>query len=337
MKIKSIQGTFRLLAAALSLTALLGCSPKDSPSPEILKLGAAVGEWAEMPKRVAKILLENELGYSVMIRDVAADTAFSALAEEKIDIFTDVWHPNHKSYTDEFVPHQVMIAGDLADSNSGVYTNADQGWLVPKWTRNNYQVDSLDDIAALEPGDPLYDALDRDNDGLIELMGGEVGWAVVDINDEKIKYYNEEFDLDTRQVVVTHAGGHKDILAAIKSNLDAHEDVLFYLWTPHHIFTEYADALSNEDGQILWLRDPWGFWEEPGGTDYYTGFPNATIYIAYRAGLENDHPDAVSLLERIRMTIADLNDYCYWESITKDGKATTKEKDDYARQWIEDH
>ena len=337
MKGKGIQGTFRLLAAAISLTALLGCSSQGSQVPEKLILGAAVGDWAELPKRITKILLEDELGYSVMVRDVAADTAFSALAEEDIDIFTDVWHPNHKSYTDEFVPRQVKIAGDLADPTSGVYTNADQGWLVPKWTRNNYQVDSLDDIAILEPGDSLYDALDQDNDGLIELIGGEVGWAVVEINDEKIEYYNEKFDLDMRQLVVTHAGGHKEMLAAIKSKLNSHEDVLFYLWTPHHLFTEYADALSDEEGQILWLRDPWGFWEEPEGTDYYTCFPSATIYFAYRAGLENDHPDTVTLLERIRMTIADLNEYCYWESITKDGKATVKEKDDYARQWIEDH
>ncbi|GAJ17690.1 unnamed protein product, partial [marine sediment metagenome] len=42
---------------------------------------------------------------------------------------------------------------------TGIYTGADQGWLVPKWTRDKYNVDSLDDIAALEPGDTLFDAL----------------------------------------------------------------------------------------------------------------------------------------------------------------------------------
>lgn len=160
---------------------------------------------------------------------------------------------------------------------------------------------------------------------------------MVEINDEKINYYNGNYDLDMRQLVVTHAGGHDEMLATIKSKLDAQEDVLFYLWTPHHLFTEYADALCDKDGQILWLTDPWGFWDEPEGTDYYTGFPGATIYTAYRAGLENDHPDVVTLLERIGMTIADLNAYCYWESITKGGEVTVKEKDEYARQWIEDH
>ncbi len=45
----------------------------------------------------------------------------------------------------------------------------------------------------------------------------------------------------------------------------------------------------------------------------------------------------VTLLERIRITLADINDYCYWESIVKGGEATVNEKSDYARQWIEDH
>ena len=326
-----------LVALVLVVSAAVSCSPQIAPVPAELKLAAAVGDWAELPKRVTRILLEDELGYVVMVRDAAAETAWPALAEGELDIFTDVWYPNHKSYTDKFVPHQVKIAGDLSNPTTGIYIGADQGWLVPKWTRDKYNIDSLDDIAALEPGDELFDALDQDSDGLIDLIGGEVGWAVTEIFDEKIDYYNENYDLDMRQLVVTHAGGHAEMLAAVKSKLDAQEDVLFYLWTPHHLFAEYAGALCDEGGQILWLTDPWGFFSEPEATDYYTGFPGATIYIAYRTGLEDEHPNVVTLLERIRMTIADLNAYCYWESIVKGGEATVKEKSEYARQWIEDH
>ncbi|MBA7624790.1 Glycine betaine/proline betaine-binding periplasmic protein [subsurface metagenome] len=326
-----------LLVVLLVVSTAVSCSPQVAPVPAELKLAAAVGDWAELPKRVTRILLEDELDCVVMVREAAADTAYAALAEGELDIFTDVWHPNHESYTDEFVPHQVKIAGDLADLTTGIYTGADQGWLVPKWTRDNYNIDSLDDIAALEPGDTLFDALDLDGDGLMDLIGGEVGWAVVEINDEKVDYYNKNYDLDMRQVVASLPGSHNEMLATIKSKLDAQEDVLFYLWTPHHLFAEYADALCDEEGQILWLTDPWGFFSEPEGTDYYTGFPGATIYIAYHAGLENEHPNVVKLLERISMTIADLNAYCYWESVVKDGEATVEEKSEYARQWIEDH
>jgi len=322
---------------ALVVSAAVGCSPQVAPVPAELKLAAAVGDWAELPKRVTRILLEDELGCVVIIREAAADTAYAALAEGELDIFTDVWYPNHEDYIDEFVPHQVKIAGDLADPTTGIYASADQGWLVPKWTRDNYNIDSLDDIAALEPGDTLFDVLDRDSDGLIDLMGGEVGWSVVKIHDEKIDYYNENYDLDMRQLVGSLPGSYDEMLATVKSKLDAQEDVLFYLWTPHSLFGEYAEALCDEGGQILWLTDPWGFFSKPGGTDYYTGFPGATIYIAYRAGLEKEHPKVVTLLERIRMTIADINTYCYWESVVKGGEATVKEKSEYARQWIEDH
>ena len=326
-----------LLVVVLVVGTAVGCSPQIAPVPTELKLAAAVGDWAELPKRVTRILLEDELGYVVIIREAAAGTAWAAMAEGELDIFTDAWYPNQEGYIDEFVPHQVKIAGDLDDPATGIYTRAAQGWLVPKWTRDKYNIESLDDIAAFEPGDDLFDALDQDGDGLIDLIGGEVGWSVVEINDEKIDYYNENYDLDMKQLVTTHAGGHDEMLATVKSKLDAQEDFLFYLWTPHHLFAEYADALCDEAGQILWLTDPWGFFSEPEGTDYYTGFPGATIYIAYRAGLENEDNDVVTLLERIRITLADINDYCYWESIVKGGEATVKEKSDYARQWIEGH
>ncbi len=325
------------LVVLLVVSTAVGCSPQIAPAPAELKLAAAVGDWAELPKRVTRILLEEELGYVVMLREAAATTAYAALAEGELDIFTDVWYPNHEDYTDEFVPHQVKIAGDLADPATGIYAGADQGWLVPKWTRDKYNIDSLDDIAALEPGDMLFDALDPDGDGLIDLIGSEVGWAVTEINAGKIDYYNENYDLDMRQLVGSLPGSYDEMLAAVKSKLDAQEDILFYLWTPHHLFAQYADALCDEAGQILWLTDPWGFFSEPEGTDYYTGFPGATIYIAYRAGLENEDNDVVTLLERIRITLADINDYCYWESIVKGGEATVNEKSDYARQWIEDH
>ncbi|MBA7566205.1 hypothetical protein ES708_07893 [subsurface metagenome] len=326
-----------LLVVVLVVSTAVGCSPQVAPAPAELKLAAAVGDWAELPKRVPQILLENELGYVVIVREANSEQRWTALVEGEFDIMSDVWYPNQKSNVDELVPHQVKIAGDVADPTTGMYTGADQGWLVPKWTRDKYNIDSLDDIAALEPGDDLFDALDQDNDGLIDLIGGESGWSVTIRNDEKIDYYNENYDLDMRQLVVTHAGGHDEMLATIKGKLDAEEDVLFYLWTPHHLFAEYADALCDEDGQILWLTDPWGFFLEPDATDYYTGFPGATIYYGYRAGLEEEHSKVVTLLERIRMTIADMNDYCYWESITKGGEATVKEKGEYARQWIEDH
>ena len=327
-----------LLVVGLMVSTTVGCSPQIAPVPAELELAAPVGDWAELPKRVTRILLDDELGYVVIMREAAADTVYIALAGGELDIFTDVWYPNHEDYFDEFVPEQVKIAGDLADPTTGIYSGADQGWLVPKWTRDNYNIDSLDDIATLEPGDALFDALDLDSDGLIDLIGGEVGWAVVKHNDEKIDYYNENYDLDMRQLVASLPGSHDKMLATnVKSKLDAQEDVLFYLWTPHHLFAEYADVLCGEDGQILWLTDPWGFFSEPEAIDYYTGFPGATIYIAYRTGLEDEHPDVVKLLERISMTIADINAYCYWENVTKDGEATVKEKTEYARHWIEDH
>jgi len=327
----------KVICGILLLTVFPGCSLGGGPEPEEVKLLAGAGDWAQLPRRVASILLKDELGYTVITREASADTAWPALAEGEFDIWSDAWYPNQKSHADEFVPDQVKVAGDLSDPTTGIYTDADQGWLVPEWTRDTYNIDSLDDIAALEPGDVLFDALDGDSDGLIDLIGGEVGWGVTEHNDEKIDYYNENYDLDMKQLVGTYLGSFDEMLTAIKGKLEAREDVLFYLWTPHHLFAEYVDALCDEDGQILWLIDPWGFFFEPEGTDYSTGFPGNTIYYAYRTGLESDHPEVVTLLERIRMTIADLNAYCYWEGIVKDGEATGEEKDEYVRQWIEDH
>lgn len=182
-----------LLIIVLLVSTAISCSPQVAPVPVQLKLAAPVGDWAELPKRVTRILLEDELGYVFLVREAAADTTYAALAEGELDIFTDAWYPNHESYFDEFVPHQVKIVGDLSNPTTGIYIGADQGWLVPKWTRDNYNIESLGDIATLEPGDALFDALGLDSDGLIDLIGGEVGCAVVKIFDEKTDYCNENY------------------------------------------------------------------------------------------------------------------------------------------------
>ncbi|MBA7589868.1 hypothetical protein ES708_31961 [subsurface metagenome] len=127
-----------LLVVVLVFSTAVSCSRRVAPVPAQLKLATMVGDWAELPKRVTRILLEDELGYVVIVREASADTAWPALAEGKLDIYTDVWYPNMKSHANEFVPQQVKIAGDLADPATGIYTGADQGWLVPKWTRDKY-------------------------------------------------------------------------------------------------------------------------------------------------------------------------------------------------------
>jgi len=101
-----------LLVVVLVVSTGIGCAPQIAPVPTELKLAAAVGDWAELPKRVTRILLEDELGCVVMLREAAAGTAWAAMAEGELDIFTDAWYPNQESYTNEFVPHQVKIAGD---------------------------------------------------------------------------------------------------------------------------------------------------------------------------------------------------------------------------------
>jgi len=326
-----------LLVVALVFSTVVGCFSQTAPAPVEVKLGMAVGEMFGLTNQVTKILLEDELGYVVFIREGEPIVGLTSLAEGELDIYTTFVMPNQKSFADEFVPYQVKIAGDLTDPTTGIYTGCDQGWLIPKWTRDKYNIDSLDDIAALEPGDALFNVLDVDDDGLIDLFGGAVGWLVTEINDEKINYYNENYDLDMEQVVVNYASGHEEMLTSIKSKLDAQEDILFFLWTPHYLFMEYSEALSDKDGQVQWLTDPWGFFLEPESTDYYTGFPGGTVYIAYHTGFEDEHPNVVKLLERINVTISDMNTYMYWAGVTNSGEVTVKEKNEYALQWIEDH
>ncbi len=66
------------------VSTAVSCSRQIAPAPAELKLAAAVGDWAELPKRVTRVLLEDELGYVVMVREAAADTAYAALAESEL-------------------------------------------------------------------------------------------------------------------------------------------------------------------------------------------------------------------------------------------------------------
>ena len=81
---KTTKKLLMLLLVVLMVSTAVSCSRQITPVPAELKLAAAVGDWAELPKRVTRILLEDELGYKVVLREAAADTAYTALAESEL-------------------------------------------------------------------------------------------------------------------------------------------------------------------------------------------------------------------------------------------------------------
>ncbi|MEW6771144.1 MAG: glycine betaine ABC transporter substrate-binding protein [Bacillota bacterium] len=176
---------------------------------------------------IAKILLEEELGYKVNVQKADVGVVFSGLSSGDIDVFLDSWLPNmHKDYMQKY--------GDKISDVGTIYTEGVLGWVTPAYVEP-------DSIAELNE---YKDKFDNDGDGKGEIVGIEAGAGMMRTSQEIIEGYGLEFELIESSEWAMMAEADK----AIKDN----RWIVFLGWSPHWMFAKY---------DLKYLEDPKGYWK----------------------------------------------------------------------------
>jgi glycine betaine/proline transport system substrate-binding protein len=186
------------------------------------KLTIGYIDWDEdvAVSNVAKIMLEEDLGYDVDLTLAEVGPLYSGVAGGDIDAFLDVWLPNtHKTYWDEYQNRVV----DLGQWYQGT---ASLGLGVPDYV----DAQSIEDLNE-----------DRDEfDG--EIIGIEPGAGIMRIaEDEAIPEYGLDYELV--------ASSTPAMISELEQAIDNQEPIVFTAWKPHWMFTAY---------DIRYLDDPKG-------------------------------------------------------------------------------
>ena len=131
----------RSLAAVVAVTGLVlaACTSGGGGSPAASGAGGggtvnmAINPWVgyEANAAVVGYLLENELGYTVVNKDLKEDVSWQGFETGEVDVIIEDWgHPElEKKYVDE--DKVAQVAGETG--NTGII-----GWYVPGWMAEEY-------------------------------------------------------------------------------------------------------------------------------------------------------------------------------------------------------
>ena len=299
--------TLASLLAGLAL-AVSGCAGAATPKPTI-KLAENPWSASSLNVNVAKLLLEQKLGYKVELVAIDENAQFPALSKGDLSASLEVWPSGHSDNVKTYVDDQKVVEnlGEL-----GVVGKI--SWYVPK-----YVVDEHPALATSEGfKDPanatLFKTAETGEKG--QFLAGDPAWVQYD--EDIIK--NLGLDLQ-----VVRAGSEQAVLAAVDSAYSRKEPILFYFWTPHSIHAKYDLTPVKLPDYSAACYDK----ATSGGVD--CDYPPDALFKIAWSGLKDAAPEAYTLLKNMNYT----ND----DQISMIAAVDTDKKsaEDAARAWIDAH
>jgi glycine betaine/proline transport system substrate-binding protein len=174
--------------------------------------------WAEgiAMTHLAKVILEDRMGYDVELTMADPAPIFTSLAESNLDFFLDAWLPlTHSSHMEKY--------GDRLNDLGYNYQGARIGLVVPQYV----DVNTIPEL--------------RENAGLFNgaITGIDSGAGIMEATRKAIDQYN----LDMR--LITSSGAA--MTASLSDAVQAEEPIVVTGWKPHWKFARW---------DLKFLEDP---------------------------------------------------------------------------------
>ena len=284
--------------------------PVEEPATEGEKITIKLAEnpWSAsmINANVAKILLEEQLGYPVEIVTIDENAQWASLATGDLSASLEVWPSGHAENVAQYIDDQGVV------ENGGLLGPVGKiGWYTP-----SYMIERNPALATWEGfADPAAAAefATAETGDLGQFLAGDPSWV--------------QYDADIianlgLPLQVVNAGSEQAILAALDSAYSREEPILFYFWTPHSIHAKYdlTEVALPEYSDECYAE------AESGGVA--CDYPGDDLFKIFWAGLAEAAPDAYTLLknmnysteEQIKMVAA----------VELDGKTA----EEAAREWL---
>jgi glycine betaine/proline transport system substrate-binding protein len=222
------------LAAMGLVFAISGCGKAEESSPDT---GAAVPEsdqsarltyvnWAEgvAYTHLAKVVLEEKMGYDVEITVADVGPAYIAVASGNYDAFMECWRELHQDYLEN--------AGDNVISLGNVYEGTIAGLAVPTYVE-------IDTISEMKGNEDLFNG---------EIVGIDPGAGMMKVIGNDLI---PEYDLD---ITLIPSSGPA-MTAAVKGAVEKGEPIVVPAWKPHWMFSRFDLKFLKEDGEEVYWNE----------------------------------------------------------------------------------
>lgn len=205
----------------LAVGLITGCSQQQTEKSADL----VYVNWAEgiAYTNLAKVVLEDKMGYEVEITSADVGPAYTAIAQSDADAFMETWLPVlHRNYYNQF-------QDDIVDLGT-VYEGTQSGLVVPEYV----PVDSINQ---------LNDYVEE-FDG--EITGIDAGAGIMQTTDSLITdVYNLDYEL------ITSSG--PAMTSALQRAIEDEDWIIVTGWKPHWKFGRFdLKFLQQDEDKVVW-------------------------------------------------------------------------------------
>ncbi len=216
------------LSLILGLFAVLGLffGPVAQAYDKPIKIGWTAWSDAEAVTKMAKKILEEEMGYDVELVMADIGVQYQGLAGGDIDLMLMSWLPvTHQNYWDKFV--------DKLDNLGPIYTRARLGWVVPEYVPED-ELASLEDLRKPEVAKKLGG----------EITGIDPGAGLMQASEKAL----EEYGLEDYNLIASSGAG---MTSAISRAVRRDDWIVATGWSPHWKFASWDLRYLEEPKGIL--------------------------------------------------------------------------------------
>ena len=279
-----------------------------------------VPNWASVrgTAHILKVALEDNLGLTVELQNGTNPIIFEAMDSGAMHVHPEVWLPNQQNLHDTFVVEK----GSVKFNPNSVLS--DQRICVTKDTQDRTGISALSDLT-----DPEMAAnFDTDGDGRGEMWIGGAGWASTNIEKIRAKSYGYAETMNLMEMDEALA------LAQVDNAATQGQNIVFYCYTPHHMFSLYDLVPLNEPA---YDETQWKITQPTDDPDWLeissapTAWDAAKLHVFYATALEEAQPEAAAMLSKVKLTTEQINEIVYALSVNRIDPA------EYARQWVNEN
>ena len=291
-------------------TGTTGATGTQALPGEGVELSIAVNPWtgSAVNANIAKILLEQQLGYTVNLVDIDEFAQFPALSTGELDATLEVWPSGHAE------DYATYIEGDGSIVDGGELGVVGKiGWYVP-----TYVVDEHPEVATVEglnDNASLFATAETGDKG--QMLDGDPSFVSYD------QEIVENLGLDFEVVV---AGSEAALLSELETAYKNEEPLLFYWYTPHwgnqkYDLTEVALPEVTEECTAAASTKT--------GDGYACDYPPDVLYKAFNADLGSRAPEASAFLSAMSYENAAQEQVAF--SVDVDGE----KPEEAAQAWVD--
>ena len=260
-----------------------GGVPDNSGTTINIAISPWVGSAANVA--VAKLLLEQKLGYTVNTTNIDEYAQFPALANGTLDATLEVWPSGHaKDFAKYIKGGNGVVDGGLTGVTGQI------GWWIP-----TYMLTAHPELAT-------WEGLKTDASLFKTAESGSAG-QILDGDPSFVTYDQSIADNLGLNLKVVYGGSETAELSALDAAYQKQAPILLYFWTPHWAQQKY-------DLTMIKLPDVTPACTAAAAGDvtkYACAYPQDNLYKAFNSDLQTKAPAAFAFLTAMKYTNDDQN------------------------------